>query len=1048
MPPHPSGRPRCTPCTERRNTRCDRKLPECGSCAKYSRHCVYPGLHDEPVRGPSLPSRKSTPNTAERREGSAPRDQGSNARDPTPGPAREPSQAADQEPAPDVEQNPAPAAGRGQAPTAGQHGVRRTHSLSSILGDRADPTGRKRDVRSPSPTLGEEIAARSERIRQLRAQLDTETAEIVQLTAIADAAPGAQNQGGRPPNHPLNINPLGDPIIPPNLISAQASSLADLYDGIIPGFQASGVTLAIPDSVVQNMRRGWKTPFSIAMLRDEYCIAAISRARKGKTISFGDEGDHVTLAASSETFDSSLPEDCLTYEQWVQAWRRLLALIREYLSEVLHLRWLKHYEFIDTCPNRSSHWKLWLRYDIAVRVATRSDPRIDPATFQQQIYADLTTQFAIDSISAIASTSQGTSSTPKPGNRLTRPPSTATSSRQPRTPGTSGICFRCGRDSHTALTCTETKQASGRDILIQHTTEQAAHAQPPHVNTAPTSAPYADPTNTVPRLAPNDPRKVVTPLIPDAWESTLRQHNLWHRFYDIPDGLRYGFRIGTSRLLSTSSMPPNHKSALDNPTIIEDTIRKEISAGRYSGPFSPQSLESLIGPFQSAPLGVVEKSKPGEFRIVQDFSFPRDGGTHPALNAEINSDDFTCEWGFFGDIADILLACPPGTEAATLDVDAAYRRMPVHPSDQPHTVVIWNGKAWLDHCVPFGASSSNGIFGRCGDAMAHIAEALGLGPVRKWVDDFVFFRSPPPTPDSSPRFSLEDIYALAATLGWPWKDTKTTPFGPSFTYLGLEWHIPTRTVSITQPKRDKYIGRAREWLSSGKVTLNQTETLLGSLSHCTQVITDGRPHLAGLIAFCTQFTSARGARFQTRTAPPRALEEVGWWLDRLSAPCTRTLRPPHPHLEYELFMDASTSFGIGLIIDGHVAAWKLVGAWRRPGVDIGWAEMAAVELALSAIIGRGVSNRTVSFRSDNKGVVFATQAGRSRNQHQNAILMRILEAADTHGIDIEISYIRSAENPADSPSRGLLSPDTPPINWEFHVHPDLIPVLARITSCT
>ncbi|KDN34935.1 hypothetical protein RSAG8_12025, partial [Rhizoctonia solani AG-8 WAC10335] len=148
------------------------------------------------------------------------------------------------------------------------------------------------------------------------------------------------------------------------------------------------------------MRKGWKTPFSIAMLRDDYCIAAVTRARKGKTIAFGDEGDRVTLAASVESFDSSLAEDCLTYEQRVQAWRRLLPLIRQYLSEALYVRWRGHYEYIDTRPDRSKHWRLWLRYDIAVCVATRVDGRIDPATFQSQIFNDLVTQYTIDTISS------------------------------------------------------------------------------------------------------------------------------------------------------------------------------------------------------------------------------------------------------------------------------------------------------------------------------------------------------------------------------------------------------------------------------------------------------------------------------------------------------------------------------------------------------------------------------------------------------------------------------------------------------------------------
>jgi hypothetical protein len=86
-----------------------------------------------------------------------------------------------------------------------------------------------------------------------------------------------------------------------------------------------------------------------------------------------------------------------------------------------------------------------------------------------------------------------------------------------------------------------------------------------------------------------------------------------------------------------------------------------------------------------------------------------------------------------------MLKLLPGSQAATFDVDAAYRRMPVFPGDQNHTIVHWEGQCWIDHCVPFGAASSNGIFGRCGDAMIRVLASLGYSPVVKWVDDILYF---------------------------------------------------------------------------------------------------------------------------------------------------------------------------------------------------------------------------------------------------------------------------------------------------------------------
>ncbi|KAH7338444.1 hypothetical protein B0J17DRAFT_628928 [Rhizoctonia solani] len=138
------------------------------------------------------------------------------------------------------------------------------------------------------------------------------------------------------------------------------------------------------------------------------CIAAVTQARKGKTIAVGDKGDSLTLAASTKSFDSAMPKDCLSYKQWVQACKI---------------------------------WKVWLRYNIAVHTATHANKCINPATFQSMIFNDLLTQYTIDSASSMATHSQGTWYTAKPRSCLTKPPSTPSSSRHPQGPNPNGLCF-------------------------------------------------------------------------------------------------------------------------------------------------------------------------------------------------------------------------------------------------------------------------------------------------------------------------------------------------------------------------------------------------------------------------------------------------------------------------------------------------------------------------------------------------------------------------------------------------------------------------------
>lgn len=215
-------------------------------------------------------------------------------------------------------------------------------------------------------------------------------------------------------------------------------------------------------------------------------------------------------------------------------------------------------------------------------------------------------------------------------------------------------------------------------------------------------------------------------------------------------------------------MPPNHKSALENSDFVSKQIASELATGRYSGPFDPAELESRVGPFRTAPLGVVFHSVSGKPRLIQDHSFPRNDPCMSSINSEIDSSSFPCDWGSFSDCFLLVARAPAGAQAAVFDVDAAHRRMPVAPCDRLHVCIHWNGSVYVDHCCCFGCASSSGIFGHCADAITHIYRFHSIDDLIKWADDFVFFRYPrrrisdgsfivcPPFPPS--RVALTDLH--------------------------------------------------------------------------------------------------------------------------------------------------------------------------------------------------------------------------------------------------------------------------------------------------
>ncbi len=63
---------------------------------------------------------------------------------------------------------------------------------------------------------------------------------------------------------------------------------------------------------------------------------------------------------------------------------------------------------------------------------------------------------------------------------------------------------------------------------------------------------------------------------------------------------------------------------------------------------------------------------------------------------------------------------------AELDVESAYRLLPVHSEDRPLLGMQWRGKCYIDTALPFGLRSAPMIFNVVADAMQWIFEQNGV----------------------------------------------------------------------------------------------------------------------------------------------------------------------------------------------------------------------------------------------------------------------------------------------------------------------------------
>jgi len=137
------------------------------------------------------------------------------------------------------------------------------------------------------------------------------------------------------------------------------------------------------------------------------------------------------------------------------------------------------------------------------------------------------------------------------------------------------------------------------------------------------------------------------------------------------EGFGIGFRHAECRCTSATS---DMLSATQNSEVIDNYLKKELSAGRFIGPLDQAFNEQL----QISRFGVIPKShQPGKWRFILDLSHPAGGSVNDGIEREVCSLRYTS----------LDEAVQPETWLAKLSV---YR---LHPEDRP---LLWKRNLYAD----------------------------------------------------------------------------------------------------------------------------------------------------------------------------------------------------------------------------------------------------------------------------------------------------------------------------------------------------------------
>ena len=239
------------------------------------------------------------------------------------------------------------------------------------------------------------------------------------------------------------------------------------------GMTVSGGGFIVPD-IIRDKLIKWETHVPLTYLTDNFCASQPTAQSSLSDLLAVVDGQVTTKSKSL----SPVGELEMTFDEWYQAWQRLLKIINQHHPDEFDL-WQTHFTSIMLKETRAEDWPLWLAYDTEVRRRSVITA-LDPSHFQKRLFDDLFVRYNSTKIlMQVQSTANPDSSTHSPSSSRHQPyqraPDNGYTSRfrgdsfrshSSSSKAASRRCFFCGGLSHNPKTCIAATLVNGKPLLL------------------------------------------------------------------------------------------------------------------------------------------------------------------------------------------------------------------------------------------------------------------------------------------------------------------------------------------------------------------------------------------------------------------------------------------------------------------------------------------------------------------------------------------------------------------------------------------------------
>ena len=500
---------------------------------------------------------------------------------------------------------------------------------------------------------------------------------------------------------------------------------------------------------------------------------------------------------------------------------------------------------------------------------------------------------------------------------------------------------------------------------------------------------------------------ISTPLRAAAWHRLLAGmlDRRWaHRLvYDIIHGVDIGYR--GKRTLQVDSR--NFTSCPAEDAAVSQSMEEEAALGRIAGPFRTSPYRH----YRCSPIKTVpKKGSTGKYRIIHHLSHPH--------GRSINSStaDWPCRLSRFSDAVDIVRRLGRGCYMAKVDIQAAYRCIPVRPEDWPMLGMRWDGDYYFHKTLPFGLRSSCHLWERYATAAEWIIKHVyGVRNIVHYVDDSFLAAAAQRDCDRD----LDRVIAAMAELGGPVADKKTVPACTSIIYLGILIDSSDMSIRLDPERLDAIRQLLTEWEQRATCSLRQLQATIGTLQWASQVVRPGRTFLQHLRDLAAAHSSRRPHDTDSITIGADAREDLRWWSTFTSQWNGISLLWDEEWLDRSSILQPHTD----ACVHGYAAvcgrSW-FHATWteqqeqlaRDDGMgrdSMPWKELYAI-VAAAATWGHAWQRRKVVFITDCMPVVHAVTKGASRTRRIMQLIRQLHLYSARHHFHYRIEHIAGVDN--------------------------------------